>query len=87
VRVALSKLATIQEEFLSLNQVALVMEISPTTAKKLTQADPALPYTDLGGVIKVPRSLLVEWLNSRSKGIEYFDPGYDLESNVNWEPL
>jgi hypothetical protein len=82
-KIELTGLADIRGDWLSPRQVAWLLStgeppLNETTVRRWTTSknDP-LPHTNLGGRIQIPRVAFVQWLNRRSAGVVYHDPGYE----------
>jgi excisionase family DNA binding protein len=55
-------------EYLTVQQVAGMLQISTRTVQRLVDGEPTLPALKLGGVLRFPRERLVRWLRDREAG-------------------
>ena len=70
-------LAGVEEALLNLAQAAKVLDVQTATAKSYCEKQ-GIPHSNFGGQYRIPRLALIEWMNSKSQGITYRDPGYEF---------
>ena len=55
-------------EYLTADEVADILKLSPKTVYRLAKTDPTLPMLKLGGAVRFPRERLLRWLSDREQG-------------------
>jgi excisionase family DNA binding protein len=55
-------------EYLTADEVAGILKLSPKTIYRLAKTDPTLPMLKLGGAVRFPRERLLRWLATREQG-------------------
>jgi excisionase family DNA binding protein len=55
-------------EYLTADEVAGILKLSPKTIYRLAKTDPTLPMLKLGGAVRFPRERLIRWLWDREQG-------------------
>lgn len=55
-------------EYLTADEVAAILRLSPKTIYRLAKGDPTLPMLKLGGAVRFPRERLLRWLAKREQG-------------------
>jgi len=55
-------------EYLTVEEVAAMLRLSPPSIYRLAKADPTMPTLKLGGAIRFPRDRLLRWLRAREQG-------------------
>jgi excisionase family DNA binding protein len=55
-------------EYLSAEEVAGILQLSPKTIYRLAKTDPTFPMLKLGGAVRFPRDRLLRWLWDREQG-------------------
>ena len=54
--------------YLTVRQVAELLQVSTRTVQRLVESEPTLPVLKLGGVLRFPRARLERWLRDREAG-------------------
>jgi excisionase family DNA binding protein len=55
-------------DYLTADEVAAILRLSPKTIYRLAKSDPTLPMLKLGGAVRFPRERLLRWLAMREQG-------------------
>jgi len=55
-------------EYLTADEVAVILQLSPKTIYRLAKTDPTFPMLKLGGAVRFPRDRLLRWLWDREQG-------------------
>ena len=55
-------------EYLTADEVAGILQLSPKTIYRLAKTDPTFPMLKLGGAVRFPRERLLRWLTMREQG-------------------
>jgi len=54
--------------YLTAEEVAELLRVSPKTVYRLALKDPSLPCLRVGGVVRFPEERLLRWLRDREQG-------------------
>jgi len=57
-----------EAEYLTPDQVAAMLQVSPKSVYRWAKADPTLPVLKLGGTVRFHRDRLLRWLRDREQG-------------------
>ncbi len=57
-----------EAEYLTPEQVAAMLQVSPKSIYRWAKIDPTLPMLKLGGTVRFPRERLLRWLRDREQG-------------------
>lgn len=57
-----------EAEYLTADQVAAMLQVSPKSVYRWAKIDPTLPVLKLGGTLRFPRERLLRWLRDREQG-------------------
>lgn len=68
-------LSEVEEDILNLAQAAKVLDVQTATAKSYCEKH-GIPHSNFGGQYRIPRESLIHWMNSKSQGLTYRDPGF-----------
>ncbi len=73
------KLKLPQREFITPEDVASALSIDTGTVRRWLKAEDSPPHAKVGGRHIIHKEGLIDWLNSRAKGLEFEDSKEEIQ--------